>query len=71
MGAEGGTKAGRSWLKLAARAKDDGSRFKQTIRNPASVTPGAQMPPHSGYDEATLDALKAYFKTFLSYGGVK
>jgi mono/diheme cytochrome c family protein len=71
MGAEGGTKAGRSWLKLAARAKDDGSRFKQTIRNPASVTPGAQMPAHSGYDDATLDALTAYFKIFLSYGDVK
>ena len=68
MGAEGGTKAGRSWLKLAARAKDDGSRFKQTIRNPTTVNPRAQMPAHSGYDDATLDALTAYFKTFSSYG---
>jgi cytochrome c2 len=67
MAAEGGTKAGRSWLKLAARAKDDGSRFRQTIRNPTSVNPGAQMPAHSGYDDATLDALTAYFKTFASY----
>ena len=68
MGAEGGTKAGRSWLKLAQRANEDGSRFRATIRNPKSVNPGAQMPAHSGYDDPTLDALTAYFKTFAVNG---
>jgi mono/diheme cytochrome c family protein len=64
MGAQGGTMAGRSWLKLAERANEDGKRLRQTIRNPESVTPGARMPPHTEYDDATLDALAAYFKTF-------
>jgi len=65
MGVEGGTMAGRSWLQLAARAIDDSSRFRQTIRKPSSLTPGAKMPDHADYDDATLDALTAYFRTFL------
>jgi len=64
MGAEGGTKAGRSWLQLARRAAQNGPRFRQTIRNPQSVNPKATMPAHSAYDDATLAALTAYFKTF-------
>lgn len=64
MGAEGGTKAGRTWLQLAADASKDGARFKQSIRNPASVTPNAKMPPHANYDDATLAALLAYFRAF-------
>jgi mono/diheme cytochrome c family protein len=68
MGAEGGTKAGRSWLQLAELAKQNGQRFRQTIRNPVSVNPGAMMPAHSGYDDAILDALTAYFKTFDPVG---
>lgn len=68
MGAEGGTMAGRSWLKLAELATDDGKKFRQTIRNPASVTPGAKMPAQPAYDDATLDALTAYFKTFAPAG---
>jgi cytochrome c1 len=68
MGAEGGTMAGRSWLKLAELANDDGKKFQQTIRNPASVTSGAKMPAQPGYDDATLEALTAYFKTFAVTG---
>jgi mono/diheme cytochrome c family protein len=64
MGAQGGTKAGRSWLQLAADAAKNGQRFRQTIRNPAAVNPKATMPAHTSYDDATLDALTAYFKTF-------
>jgi mono/diheme cytochrome c family protein len=64
MGAEGGTKAGRSWLQLAKDAAQDGQRFHQTIRNPTSANPKATMPAHASYDKATLDALTAYFKTF-------
>ncbi len=63
-GAEGGTKAGIPWRKLAADAAHDGARFKRTVRNPVSVTPGAKMPPHSNYDDATLDALLEYFRAF-------
>jgi len=66
MGAEGGTKSGQSWLKLAEDARDDGPRFRQTIRNPSAVTPGAKMPAQPGYNNATLDALTAYFKAFAN-----
>lgn len=68
MGAEGGTMAGRTWLKLAELANDNRKRFQQTVRNPASVTPGAKMPAQPNYDDATLDALTAYFKTFATSG---
>jgi mono/diheme cytochrome c family protein len=64
MGAQGGTKASRSWFKLAELATQNGPRFRQTIRNPVSVNPRATMPAHRDYDDATLDALTAYFKTF-------
>ena len=56
--------AGHSWMELAWMANSDPMRFHYTIRDPASVRPGAKMPPHSDYDDATLDALTAYFKTF-------
>jgi mono/diheme cytochrome c family protein len=66
MGAEGGTKAGRSWLKLAARRKmarippdDPQSHVGESKGNHARSHP---------YDDATLDALTAYFKTFAPAG---
>jgi mono/diheme cytochrome c family protein len=68
MGAQGGTMAGRSWMQLAERAQEDGKRFRQTIRDPASVMRGAKMPGHADYDGATLDALTAYFRTFAAAG---
>lgn len=66
MGAEGGTMAGRSWLKLAEVANVDGQKFRRVIHNPAAVNPTAKMPAHSDYDSATLDALTAYFRTFAT-----
>ena len=67
MGAEGGTMAQRPWLQLAAVADQHPEKFRRVIRDPASVTPGAKMPGQPGYDEATLDALTAYFKTFADH----
>jgi hypothetical protein len=64
MGGEGGTMAGHSWLELAGIAASDAARFQQTIHDPASVKPGAKMPAHKDYDDATLRALTEYFKTF-------
>jgi mono/diheme cytochrome c family protein len=66
MNAEGGTLAGRSWMKLSVMADHDGKRFRQIIRNPAAINPDAKMPAHSDYDDATLNALTAYFKTFAA-----
>jgi mono/diheme cytochrome c family protein len=63
-GAQGGQMAGRDWPQLAAMARTDPARFRQIIRNPASVTPSAKMPGQPGYNDATLDALTAYFRTF-------
>jgi hypothetical protein len=64
MDAQGGTMAGRSWITLAASARSDSAKFKRIIRDPKSVTPDAKMPAHADYDDATLDALTAYFKAF-------
>jgi hypothetical protein len=68
IGAEGGTMAGRTWEDLANSAWDDGPAFRDIIHNPASVNPGAKMPPHPHYDVGTLDALTSYFKTFATAG---
>jgi len=65
MGVEGGTMAGKSWIELGTMAAEDGKRFRQTIRSPASVKADAKMPAHAEYDDATLDALTAYFRTFV------
>ena len=64
MGAQGGTKAGSSWLKLGEDARRDPRRFHDMIRDPASVKPDSKMPPQSAYDDATLSALTAYFRNF-------
>ncbi len=66
MGAEGGTLASRSWRQLAGDASEDGKKFRQTIRDPASVRAGAKMPAHANYDDATLSVLTAYFRTFAA-----
>lgn len=64
MGMHGGTMAGHSWRELASIADADGARFQRIIHDPKAVNPDAKMPAHGDYDQATLDALKAYFKTF-------
>jgi mono/diheme cytochrome c family protein len=62
---EGGERASRSWLVLAAWAATDSGRFQQYIRKPTSIQACARMPAHSDYDDATLAALTEYFKTFV------
>lgn len=61
---EGGERASRSWLVLAAWAATDSDRFQQYIHNPQALQPNAKMPAHGDYDQATLAALTAYFATF-------
>jgi hypothetical protein len=65
IGSEGGTMGGHSWSQLAAIARFDETRFRYTIRDPQSVKPGAKMPAHKDYDDATLHALTEYFRTFM------
>ena len=68
MHGEGGEKAQRAWLILGAWAASDATNFQKYIRNPKSVMPCAQMPAHTSYDDATLEALTAYFATFAETG---
>jgi mono/diheme cytochrome c family protein len=69
QGAEGGTMAGHSWTELGSIARQDGARFRRIIHDPASVNPKAKMPAHGDYDDATLQALTDYFRTFAKTRG--
>lgn len=64
MGGTGGTKSAKTWLDLAKRAKEQPASFERFVREPALVLPGASMPPNPEYDQKTLEALTAYFRTF-------
>ena len=71
QGAEGGTKAGHPWQVLAAWATASPEYFMAYVRNPQSKNPQAQMPGNPSYDDATLAALKAYFRTFAASTATK
>jgi mono/diheme cytochrome c family protein len=66
MGSEGGQKAGRPWMVLAAWATASPSYFAAYVHNPKENNPNAQMPSLPEYDDATLRALIAYFQTFTA-----
>ena len=66
MGQEGGMKSGHPWLVLSAWATASPKYFADYVRNPQSRNPHAQMPGNPGYDDATIGALIAYFRTFSS-----
>jgi mono/diheme cytochrome c family protein len=63
-GREGGKKSGRSWEFLGALAASSPMEFATYIRAPQTKNPQAQMPGNPHYDDATLNALTAYFQTF-------
>jgi len=62
---QGGTKSGRPWPVLAAWAGASPQRFAAYVRNPQAVNPKSQTEPSPQYDDATMQALVEYFKTFL------
>jgi mono/diheme cytochrome c family protein len=64
MGREGGQKSGVPWTVLSARAAASPENFAAYVRNPQSRNSHAKMPGNSGYDDATIGALIAYFRTF-------
>ena len=66
MGEVGGRKARHPWLVLSAWAASSPEHFAAYIRNPRSENPHAEMPPSPEYDDATLRALTAYFRSFQS-----
>jgi mono/diheme cytochrome c family protein len=63
-GGEGGQKAGIPWGALGAMAARSPMDFAAYVRAPKSKNPSAQMPGNPQYDDATLAALTAYFRTF-------
>jgi mono/diheme cytochrome c family protein len=63
-GREGGKKSGRSWESLGALAASSPRDFAAYVRAPQAKNPQAQMPANPQYDDATLAALTAYFRTF-------
>ena len=63
-GDEGGQKAGVAWQVISAIAQGSPDFFAAYVRDPKSKSPEAQMPGNSEYDDATLHALAAYFRTF-------
>ena len=64
MNDQGGRKAHRPWAVLSAWASSSPDYFASYVRNPQSQNPNAQMTPNPKYDDATLQALIAYFRTF-------
>lgn len=60
----GGTKSSRDWPSLATRAREQPQFFERYVHDPQSVEPHAHMEGSPTYDDATLDALTAYFRTF-------
>lgn len=62
---EGGKKSGRPWPVLATWAAAGPQRFAAYVRNPQAVNAKSQMAASLQYDEATMQALIAYFRTFL------
>jgi mono/diheme cytochrome c family protein len=67
-GSEGGLKAGRPWEVLSVWASASPEYFAGYVRNPRQKNPKAQMPSNPNYDDATVQALTAYFRTFQSKG---
>ena len=64
MGREGGQKSGIPWMVLSAWAAASPEYFAAYVRDPQSRNSHADMPGNSGYDDETIGALIAYFRTF-------
>ena len=67
-GREGGQKSGLSWEALGAFAAASPKDFSGYIRAPLTRNPHAQMPGNAEYDDPTMEALTAYFRTFSGQG---
>jgi mono/diheme cytochrome c family protein len=63
-GAEGGLKSGVTWRALAAVAVHSPDFFTNYVRDPKSKNPNTQMSASPEYDDPTMAALIAYFRTF-------
>jgi mono/diheme cytochrome c family protein len=66
VGSAGGQKSQRPWLVLSAWATASPDFFTAYVRDPKTKNPASQMPGNPGYDDSTMRALIAYFRTFIS-----
>jgi mono/diheme cytochrome c family protein len=57
-----------TWSGIAFFADSSPRGFAAYVRNPRSVAQYAQMPGNPAYDDATMEALIAYFRTFPGKG---
>ena len=57
-----------TWAGISSFAAQAPKNFAAYVRNPKALSQDAKMPPNPSYDAATLDALIAYFKTFVASG---
>ena len=55
-----------NWAGIAFFVDASPKEFAAYVRNPKSVVKTAEMPGNPRYDEATLQALMAYFRAFLA-----
>lgn len=55
-----------TWAGVAIFAAQAPKNFAAYVRNPKAVAKDAHMPPNPTYDDATLDALTAYFRTLAA-----
>jgi mono/diheme cytochrome c family protein len=55
-----------TWAGIAVFASQAPKNFAAYVRNPQALSKDAEMPGFPQYDDATLQALIAYFKTFAS-----
>lgn len=63
-GAEGGLKSGVTWSVLGALAASSPDFFAAYVRDPKAENPKTQMAASPEYDDATMSALIAYFRTY-------
>jgi len=55
-----------NWAGIAFFADASASEFAAYVRNPRRVAPSAQMPGNPQYSDETVQALIAYFRSFLA-----
>lgn len=64
VGDLGGLKSGVNWAVLGALAANSPDFFAAYVRDPKSKNPNTQMAASPEYDDPTMAALIAYFRTF-------
>ncbi len=60
----GGTKSGVGWAQIAVWAREQPRFFAAWVHDPTRIEPHSRMPANPTYDQPTLAALTAYFRTF-------